>query len=86
MQINFDETQGRIVHRVIYFLYFSDENINSTNYVLSPVKSILPAALMSRRNAHGTPNNSQMLLAYNESPLLKRNKSINANQHYLSNK
>lgn len=61
----------------IYFILTSDQHINSTNYVLSPVKSILPVGLQLRGNQQGTPNNSQMLFAYNESPLLKRNKKIN---------
>lgn len=47
--------------------------------MLSPVKSILPTGLQLRSNPQGTPNNAQMLFAYNESPLLKRNKKININ-------
>lgn len=47
--------------------------------MLSPVKSILPSELVNRSNVQGTPNQSQMLFAYNESPLLKKNKKFNTN-------
>jgi hypothetical protein len=51
--------------------------------VVSPVKSILPTSVVSSRNSIGTPGQSQMLCAYNESPLLKRKRTINLGQNYL---
>jgi hypothetical protein len=64
--------------------YFRDEEINSASYVLSPVKSILPKSIISSCTSIGTPSYSQMLSAYNESPLLKRNRTINLAQNYES--